>query len=185
MSDARKPKNSELGEPKTPFSETFSFMDAIREGEPTAMTDTQTAADHEIIWLEPDCEGNLSAGGDRSWCKDNVYDECPDCGATATKYVRADLIERVERELDHFKNSGIVEVAVRNARVLEYMRHWEGRAERAEAERDALAKALRGMRCPRPCNHRPDDFDAGDCFDAGECGCLAANPLASLQEARK
>lgn len=32
--------------------------------------------------------------------------------------------------------------------------------------------ALRQMRCPRPCNHQPEDLDAGDCIDAGECGCI-------------
>lgn len=45
------------------------------------------------------------------------------------------------------------------------------RAEAAEAERDRLREALRETDCPRPCNGRPDDFSAGDCFDAGECGC--------------
>jgi hypothetical protein len=55
------------------------------------------------------------------------------------------------------------------------------RAERAEASLGVAVKALRNMPCPRPCNHRPDQFDAGDCFDAGECGCVAARPLASIQ----
>lgn len=41
----------------------------------------------------------------------------------------------------------------------------------AEAEQDRLREALRETDCPRPCNGRPDDFSAGDCFDAGECGC--------------
>lgn len=36
-------------------------------------------------------------------------------------------------------NSGIIEVAVRNQNVMEYMRHWEGRAERAEAAMVARA----------------------------------------------
>ena len=40
-----------------------------------------------------------------------------------------------------------------------------------------LEAALRMMPCPRPCNHRPEQFDAGDCFDAGECGCVAGNAL--------
>jgi hypothetical protein len=54
--------------------------------------------------------------------------------------------------------------------------------EAALAEKDkeiaALREALRGMSCPRPCNHRPDDFEVGECFDAGECGCIAGTGLA-------
>lgn len=51
-------------------------------------------------------------------------------------------IERLERELAHFTASGIVEIAVRNPSVAEYCKHWEGRAEKAEAERDRLRAAL-------------------------------------------
>lgn len=50
----------------------------------------------------------------------------------------------------------------------------QGRAEAAEARIKALEEALGNMRCPRPCNHRPDEFDAKDCVAAGECGCGAA-----------
>jgi hypothetical protein len=38
--------------------------------------------------------------------------------------------------------SGIIEVAVRNPSVAEYMGHWEGRAEKAEAEVTRLREAL-------------------------------------------
>lgn len=48
------------------------------------------------------------------------------------------------------------------------------RLETAEARVKALEAALGNMRCPRPCNHRPDEFDAKDCVAAGECGCGAA-----------
>ena len=51
----------------------------------------------------------------------------------------ADRIEELEAELHLMKTSGIIEVAVRNPNVMEYMRHWEGRAEAAEA---MLAKAV-------------------------------------------
>lgn len=34
-----------------------------------------------------------------------------------------------------------------------------------------LYRELRGARCPRPCNQRPDEFEVGQCVDAGECGC--------------
>lgn len=47
--------------------------------------------DHERIWLEPGCDGNSMAGEGRTWCQDNVYEACPECGARATEYVRADL----------------------------------------------------------------------------------------------
>lgn len=41
--------------------------------------------------------------------------------------------DRLRQEITDLINSGIVEVAARNPNVLEYMRHWEGRAETAEA----------------------------------------------------
>ena len=40
------------------------------------------------------------------------------------------------------RTAGIVEIAARNPQVMEYMQHWETRAEKAEAERDALREAL-------------------------------------------
>lgn len=52
----------------------------------------------------------------------------------------ADRIEELEAELHLMKTSGIVEVAVRNPNVMEYVRHWEGRAEAAEAK---LAKVMK------------------------------------------
>lgn len=51
----------------------------------------------------------------------------------------ADRIEEMEAENNLLKTSGIIEVAVRNPSVMEYMQHWEGRAEAAEAK---LAKAV-------------------------------------------
>lgn len=39
-----------------------------------------------------------------------------------------------ERELDLMKNAGIIEVSVRNPAVAEYIKHWEGRTEKAERE---------------------------------------------------
>ena len=55
-----------------------------------------------------------------------------------TKWL-ADRIEELEAELQLMKTSGIIEVAVRNPNVMDYIRHWEGRAEAAEAK---LAKAV-------------------------------------------
>ncbi|MDW9650837.1 hypothetical protein GOB33_22395 [Sinorhizobium meliloti] len=44
--------------------------------------------------------------------------------------------------------------------------------DRLRRELEEARRALRQMRCPRPCNHQPEDLDAGDCIDAGECGCI-------------
>jgi hypothetical protein len=56
------------------------------------------------------------------------YTEDEDCQAAA------DHIEALEAELHLMKTSGVAEVAVRNPSVMEYMKHWEGRAEAAEAK---------------------------------------------------
>ncbi len=48
-------------------------------------------------------------------------------------------------ELGVMKTAGIVEVAARNPSVLEYMEHWEGRATKAEAERDALQARVKAL----------------------------------------
>ena len=71
------------------------------------------------------------------------YVEAQDYRNLLERY-NAVLIERdqLRAELDHFKNSGIVEVAIRNASVSEYMRHWEGRTEKAEAELARVRGAL-------------------------------------------
>ena len=50
--------------------------------------------------------------------------------------------KRLTRELDHFKNSGIIEVAIRNPNVSSYMDHWEERATNAEAELERLTREL-------------------------------------------
>ena len=47
------------------------------------------------------------------------------------------LVE-VEAELDLMKTAGIIEVAIRNPSVSEYMQHWERRAEAAEARIEEL-----------------------------------------------
>lgn len=42
----------------------------------------------------------------------------------------------------------------------------------------SVQQTLREFDCPRPCNHRPDEFSVGECVDAGECGCGARAALA-------
>jgi hypothetical protein len=50
--------------------------------------------------------------------------------------------EELEKELNLMKTAGIVEVSIRNPSVMEYVRHWEDRAETAEAK---LAKAVEAV----------------------------------------
>ena len=51
-------------------------------------------------------------------------------------------IAELEAELHTMKTAGIIEVAVRNPSVSEYMGHWEGRAEKAESRFGELKSAL-------------------------------------------
>jgi hypothetical protein len=55
------------------------------------------------------------------------------------------LTEELEAVRDTLTSAGIVEIAARNPSVMEYMRHWEARAEKAEAERDGLSGTLRRL----------------------------------------
>jgi len=65
-------------------------------------------------------------------------------------------VDRLREELDLMKTAGIIEVAVRNPNISDYIEHWEGRAEKAEAELallrakveagDKLAEAARASR---------------------------------------
>lgn len=50
--------------------------------------------------------------------------------------------ERLKAELAQWATWGTIEVAVRNSSVSEYMRHWESRATKAEAENTELRKEL-------------------------------------------
>lgn len=84
----------------------------------------------------------------------------------------ADALARVmgerdeyHRDAEHFSRLAFDDVG-KNPPVA-----WKDRAEAAEKEAAALRALLRETDCPRPCNGRPDDFSAGQCFDAGECGC--------------
>lgn len=40
---------------------------------------------------------------------------------------------------------------------------------------------LRTSPCPRPANCRPDDFTAGQCVDARECGCSVGRVIAKAE----
>jgi hypothetical protein len=56
-----------------------------------------------------------------------------------------DDIHKLEVELAQWRTCGVIEIAVRNVNVKSYMDHWEGRATKAEAERDKLRAALAGL----------------------------------------
>ncbi|WP_370193278.1 hypothetical protein [Aurantimonas coralicida] len=51
--------------------------------------------------------------------------------------------------------------------------------EALRAENARLRAALRNNFCPRPCNHRPAQFEVGGCVDAGECGCMNVTALST------
>ena len=54
----------------------------------------------------------------------------------------ADRIEELEAENHLLKTAGIIEVAARNPSVMEYMQHWEGRAEAAEERSEVLEELV-------------------------------------------
>jgi hypothetical protein len=56
-----------------------------------------------------------------------------------------DCIEKLEAENRLLKTTGIVEVAVRNPSVAEYMRHWEGRAEHEMTKIDTSTEAVEAL----------------------------------------
>jgi hypothetical protein len=47
-------------------------------------------ADYATIWLEPK---DHSGEEGRTWCHEDVWGTCDECGALPTKYVRADRFE--------------------------------------------------------------------------------------------
>lgn len=59
-------------------------------------TPSEGKSDPERIWLQN--AEDARAIGDRLWCADKVWPECPE-QQEPTEYVRADLFSRLEREL--------------------------------------------------------------------------------------
>lgn len=51
-------------------------------------------------------------------------------------------MQRLEEELHLMKTAGIIEVAIRNPSVSDYMHHWEGRTQKAELHAQATETAL-------------------------------------------
>lgn len=124
--------------------------------------------DHREIWLEPKCAENDPEG--RVWCQHDVWPTCPECGDKSVKYVRADLYNALKGERDELKAAKWAEKHVDTMNDMAALRI---ALKGAEAEIDRLRAALREFNCPRPANDRPDDFEVGQCVDAGECGCGA------------
>ncbi len=102
-----------------------------------------TTADHEYIWLEPECCAEDDTG--RMWCQDPVF-EC-DCGNQPTRYVRADKL--VTAELLAEDNESAHKTSDGN-RVL-----WQGRANNAEATIKAI-----GIECQKSI-HTNSSFGIG------------------------
>lgn len=73
----------------------------------------------------------------------DIPDQPVIAGACAHGIVGRCEICVMENELSTFRTAGIIEIAVRNPAVAEYMRHWEGRAEKAERECAELREQLR------------------------------------------
>jgi hypothetical protein len=81
-------------------------------------------------------------------------------------------IAELKAELHTMKTAGIIEVAVRNPSVSEYMAHWEGRAEKAELRMAGFESALATARnkaiqqAANACCH-PTNVDRGG--ESGMC----------------
>ena len=43
--------------------------------------------EHKVIYLEPRCRDCDRFAEDRSWCQDDVWSECEDCGKKPARYV--------------------------------------------------------------------------------------------------
>jgi len=53
------------------------------------VTDTKVSDDHVEIWLEPSCN---QCDRERTWCQDNVYEKCEECGREPTRYLAFDRV---------------------------------------------------------------------------------------------
>ena len=67
-------------------------------------------------------------------------------GAADTRTPEEIEIHRLKAELNMLWHAGIIEVAVRNRSVADYMEHWEGRALKAEATISALEAENKRLR---------------------------------------
>ena len=80
---------------------------------------------------------------------DQQRTECPVRLVTALTALTAER-DQLRAEVERWKTCGIAELAAVNSSVLEYCKHWEARAERAEAEQlDALVADMTRVQTKR------------------------------------
>jgi hypothetical protein len=52
---------------------------------------------YDVIWLQPWCDdcakNSYGPDGGRTWCQDNVYGTCEECGREPVKYVLAEQVK--------------------------------------------------------------------------------------------
>ena len=78
--DGRGGKNGQLSRlAKTSRAETLAGMGRDEVSQPLPRE----------IWLEPRCDKciNLDGADERSWCEDNAFEPCPECGKGGIRYV--------------------------------------------------------------------------------------------------
>ena len=75
------------------------------------------------------------------------YENCAkrDAKLVADWEEAATALTALQAENTLLKTAGVIEVAVRNPNVSEYIEHWEGRVERAEDERDAAVARVEAV----------------------------------------
>lgn len=64
---------------------------------------------------------------------DDLVKRDEECAAEELSEIER-CLKHLESEIYMLTRAGIIEVAIRNPSVMEYIKHWEGRAEKAEAE---------------------------------------------------
>ena len=70
----------------------------------TNMTEIQIEGDKDVeplqvIWLQPWCEGCKTWADERTWCQDDAWGACDECGRLPVKYVIApDQLPRIPQE---------------------------------------------------------------------------------------
>jgi hypothetical protein len=114
------------------------------------------------------CDYSTGVADHAAWCGRIHW-----CAEQAAARISADaeIIRGLREECANWRTWGTIEVAIRNPSVAESMRHWEGRAERAEAK---LAQAMRVIEAaqvmrpylPKGSFERTPEVCACDAFDA-------------------
>lgn len=120
-----------------------------------------------------------SAVAEGRWIADSdagVYDADSAHGESKTGYwvprrVAQDEIARLTAEVERLTKGSICEVAATNPSVMEYMRHWEGRAEKAETELEAERAENQRLRATLSA------ITATDCYSRDECTAMARAAL--------